>query len=82
MAMFFDVDYVIYFVKCHGLFDNPASLKNGPSKGGYWVCCDCLASMVVFDNSGCTVLYLFKMFNLSSGVWIPYRRRIFKFWSD
>ena len=25
--------------------------------------------MVVFDKSGCTVLYLFKMFNLGSGVW-------------
>ena len=24
----------------------------------------------------------FKMFNLGSGVWIPYRRGIFKFWSD
>ena len=35
-----------------------------------------------FDKSGCTVLYLFKMFNLGSGVWIPYRRDIFKFWSD
>ena len=23
------------FVKCHCLFDNPASLKSGPSKGGY-----------------------------------------------
>ena len=29
------------------------------------------------------VLYLFKMFNLGSGVWIPYYRRgILKFWSD
>ena len=36
--------------------------------------------MVVFNKSGCTVLYLFKMFNL--GVWIPYRRGIFKCWSD
>ena len=27
---------IIYnFVKCHGLFDNPASLKSGPSKGSY-----------------------------------------------
>ena len=26
---------LIVFVKCHGLFDNPASLKIGPSKGGY-----------------------------------------------
>ena len=23
-----------------------------------------------------------KQFNLGSGVWIPYRRGIFKFWSD
>ena len=53
-----------------------ASLKSGPSKGGYWVCCDCLASMVVFDKSSCTVLYLFKMFNSGSGVWIPYRRGV------
>ena len=30
-----------------------------------------------FYKSGCTVLYLFKMFNLGSGVWIPYRRGIF-----
>ena len=34
-----DIDYVIsYFVECRGLFNNPASLKSGPSKGGYWVC--------------------------------------------
>ena len=32
--------------------------------------------MVVFGKSGCTVLYLFKMFNLGNGVWIPYRRGI------
>ena len=37
--------------------------------------------MVVFDKSGCTVLYFFRMFNLGSGVWIPYRRDILKFWS-
>ena len=30
MIMLFNI-----FVKCHGLFDNPASLKSGPSKGGY-----------------------------------------------
>ena len=30
------MDYVIFnLVKCHGLFDNHASLKSGPSKGGY-----------------------------------------------
>ena len=23
------------FFKCHCLFDNPASLKSGPSNGGY-----------------------------------------------
>ena len=34
--------------------------------------------MVVFDKSVCTVLYLFKMFSLGSGVWIRYRRGIFK----
>ena len=44
-------------------------------------CYSCLASMVVFDKSSCTVLYLFKMFNLGSRVWIPYRRGIVKFWS-
>ena len=27
-------------------------------------------------------VYLFKMFNLGSGVWIPYRRGIVKFWLD
>ena len=26
---------LFFFVKCHCLFDNPASLKSGPSKGGY-----------------------------------------------
>ena len=46
------------------------------TKDGYYVCCDCLALMVIFDKSGCIVLYLFKMFNLGSGVWIPYRRGI------
>ena len=31
-----DVDHVIlYFVECHGLFNNPASLQNGPSNGSY-----------------------------------------------
>ena len=32
-----------------------------------------------FDQSGCTVLYFFEIFNLGGGVWIPYRRGIFKF---
>ena len=34
------------------------------------------------NKSSCTVLYLFKMFNLGSVVRIPYRRGIFKFRLD
>ena len=44
------------------------NILSGPSKGGYYVCCDWLASMVVFNKSGCTVMYLFMMFDLGSGV--------------
>ena len=30
-------------------------------------------SSFLFYKSGCTVLYLFKIFNLGSGVWIPFQ---------
>ena len=69
--------YFEHLVKCHGLFDNPASLKSRPSQRvAIRSSCPWRRSSFL-TNLACKQLssYLLKMFNLGSGVWIPYQER-------